>query len=215
MQIPSKAELHRRRRVKQESHHGPVASKDLRKPLARQNYNGVDTETMVAKQSEGSAEYGRGVQRRYRVKWLWEVHADPSKAELYRHWYSNGTSKRSKGPGPFRGTIEIHASVIRHPEESGQMYVSVMLVRPLGVKPVMPLPLGAVDLSLALAAARISLSPTHIRSPSYSERNFAAERSLGCMKTSQCTLKGDSSLQSNRGICSNPKRKPKSYFPLA
>jgi hypothetical protein len=61
MQIPSKAELHRRRCVKQELHHGPVASKGLRKPLVRQNYNGVNTKTIVAKQSKELAEYRRGV----------------------------------------------------------------------------------------------------------------------------------------------------------
>lgn len=186
MQIPSKAELHRRRRVKQESHHGPVASKGLRKPRARQNYNGVDTETMIAKQNEGSAEYGRGVQRRCRVKWLWEVHAYPSKAELPWHWYSNGTSKRSKGSGPFRGTIEIHASVIRHLEESGQMYANCDAC---------PTPRDkAGDASAArsyrpflgaLAAARnLTVTNAH-QSPSYSERNFAAERVPWLHETSQ------------------------------
>jgi hypothetical protein len=72
-------------------------------------------------------------------------------------------SKSSKGSGSFRGTIEIHASVIRHLEESGQMYVNVMLVQPIGGK--------AANASAAkscrpflstLATVRISLSPTHI-----------------------------------------------------
>jgi hypothetical protein len=40
-----------------------------------------------------------GYAARCRAKWLWEAHADPSKVELYRHWYLKGTSKRSKGSG--------------------------------------------------------------------------------------------------------------------
>ena len=148
MRVLSKAELRRRRRVKQETHYSPVAFKGLRKPRARQNYNSVDTKTIAAKQSEGLAKYKRGVQRRCRVKWLWEVYANPSKAKLHQHQYLNGTSKRSKGLRPFKGIIEIYASVIQYLEELGQMYVNVMLARPLRTKLVMPLPLRAIDLSL-------------------------------------------------------------------
>lgn len=53
------------------------------------------------------------MRRRCRVKWLWEIHVDPSKAELHRRRYSNGTGKRGKGlaGGLFGGNIEIYASV--------------------------------------------------------------------------------------------------------
>jgi hypothetical protein len=49
MQILAKAELHRQCRVKQESLHCPVALGRFMQVLARQNYNGIDTETMVAR----------------------------------------------------------------------------------------------------------------------------------------------------------------------
>jgi hypothetical protein len=45
--------MQRRDGIKQESHHGPVVSGRFMQTLARQNYIGIDTETMVTKQSEG------------------------------------------------------------------------------------------------------------------------------------------------------------------
>jgi hypothetical protein len=51
--------MQRRDRIKQESNHCPVVSGRFMQTLARQNYIGIDTETMVTKQSEGLTEYGR------------------------------------------------------------------------------------------------------------------------------------------------------------
>jgi len=82
--------IQRRDRIKQESHHGPVVSGRFMQALARQNYFGIDTENMVTKQSEGSAEYVRATWWRDRVNEesgsvAWEIYADPREADLHRH----------------------------------------------------------------------------------------------------------------------------------
>ena len=65
---------------------------------------------MGGKKSEGSAKYGRDMQRRCRVNeespdpFALEIHADRSKTELHRTHTPHGA------------TIEYHASVIRHLE---------------------------------------------------------------------------------------------------
>lgn len=79
--------------------------------ISRQNCIGVDSQTMVGNKSEGSAEYGRDMQRRCRVN-----EESPRSSGFERFMQILARQNYIGTNTPHGATTEIHASVIRHPE---------------------------------------------------------------------------------------------------